>query len=135
MTRFLEEHSFSKGQLIKVEIIILIFLITVLASLFFFYALSLRIKGAYLLLSLISGFCVGLEFPLVSKIFANLLKEIGRPAGQLYAADLIGAWFGSLLVGVILIPLLGILPTCTVIMVLKFTSLFWLKISALPDHL
>lgn len=123
------------------EVLILIFLIIVSVTLFFFYAFNLGInvlkiiKIAYFLLTLISGFCGGLEFPLVSKIFANLLKEIGRPAGLLYASDLIGAWLGSLLVGVILIPTLGILPTCIVIMVLKFTSLFWLKISALPDHI
>jgi spermidine synthase len=141
MVRFLKEHPFSKRQLIKVEIFILLFLITVLASLFFIYAQTLRInvlkyiKVAYFLFSLISGFSVGLEFSLVSKIFAHLLKEIGRPAGLLYASDLTGAWCGSLLVGVILIPILGILPTCTVIMLLKFTSLFWLRISALPDHL
>lgn len=135
MNHFLKEHSFSKPQLIKVEIIILIFLSIVLASLYFFYTFNLGIKVAYFLLSLISGFCVGLEFPLVSKIFASLLKEIGRPAGLLYASDLTGAWLGSLIVGVILIPIIGILPTCALIMVLKFTSLFWLKISALPDHL
>lgn len=140
MTGFLKEHNFSKRELIKVEVFILIFLTIVLASLFFFYTFYLGInvlkiiKIVYFLLTLISGFCGGLEFPLVSKIFADLLKEIGRPAGLLYASDLIGAWLGSLLVGVILIPILGILPTCTVIMALKFTSLFWLKIFPLPDH-
>ena len=141
MVRFLKEQHFSKRQLIKVEIFILLFLITVLTSLFFIYAQTLEtnvfkyIKVVYSIFSLISGFSVGLEFSLVSKIFAHLLKEIGRPAGLLYASDLTGAWCGSLLVGVILIPILGILATCAVIMLLKFTSLFWLRISALPDLL
>ncbi|MGC8811608.1 MAG: hypothetical protein ACP5Q3_15305 [bacterium] len=141
IVHFLKEHHFSKGHLFRVEIFILIFLIIVLASLFFIYAHPLGInalkfiKAAYILLSLFSGFSVGLEFALVSKIFAHLLKDIGRPAGLLYASDLTGAWLGSLLVGVIFIPILGILPTCAVIMLLKLTSLFWVRISALPDHL
>lgn len=135
MTGIWPKSSFSKGQLIKVEIIILIFLIILLATLFFFYTFNLGFKVVFFLLNLITGFCVGLEFPLVSKIFANFLKEIGRPAGLLYAADLIGACLGSLLVGVILIPIIGIMFTGAVIILLKITSLFWLKISAFPEHL
>ncbi len=141
MIHFSKEDYFAKSQLVRVEIFILIYLVLVLTALFFFYTQPLRtnilkfVQVAYLLLSLFSGFSVGLEFPLASKIFARLIKEVGRPAGLLYAADLTGAWLGSLLVGVIFIPILGILPTGVVILSLKLTSLFWLKISALPDHL
>jgi len=72
---------------------------------------------------MISGFWVGIEFPLASRIFSSGGEGVGRTAGLLYASDLFGAWAGSLLVGVVLVPVLGILQTCGVIVLLKLASL------------
>jgi spermidine synthase len=83
----------------------------------------------FLLMSLLSGFWVGLEFPLSSMIFAGSEEEVGRTAGILYGADLLGAWAGALLVGVIFIPVLGILLTCGGIILLKLASLALLGIA------
>jgi len=70
-----------------------------------------------------SGFWAGLEFPLSSRIFACREEGVGRTAGILYASDLFGAWAGALLVGVIFIPVLGILLTCGAMVLLKLASL------------
>jgi predicted membrane-bound spermidine synthase len=78
---------------------------------------------AFLLLSGLSGYLVGLEFPLSSNIFSGRGEGVARTAGILYAADLFGAWGGSLLVGVLFIPVLGILQTCAAILFLKLASL------------
>ncbi len=85
-------------------------------------------KIGFLLMSILSGFWVGLEFPLSSMIFAGNQKGVARTAGILYAADLLGAWAGALLVGVIFIPVLGILLTCGGIIFLKLASLALLGI-------
>jgi spermidine synthase len=80
-------------------------------------------RSAFLLLSGLAGYLVGLEFPLSSVIFSGRGEGVTRTAGILYAADLFGAWAGSLLVGVLFIPVLGILRTCAVILFLKLASL------------
>jgi len=50
-------------------------------------------------------------------------------AGILYASDLLGAFLGSLLVSVILLPALGVLETCVLIVVLKLSSLLLVAVS------
>jgi spermidine synthase len=44
-------------------------------------------------------------------------------AGVLYACDLVGAFLGSVVVAVVLIPVLGIVETCLLAAVLKVGSL------------
>jgi spermidine synthase len=129
MTRTIGKVQSSFRALIRVEIIIISFGTFGLLLLIFFYAAKTEVfilqlvKFGFLFLSLISGLLVGLEFPLSSRILAGSVGGVGRPAGILYASDLIGAWAGSLLVGVILIPVLGILQTCGAIILLKIVSL------------
>ena len=60
----------------------------------------------YFLITLFIGFLIGLEFG----IFYTKL-----PAATVYALDLSGACAGSLLVGLALIPVLGIFTTCALI--------------------
>ncbi len=130
MTRALERIKKLKAILMGMEILAILF--AVLGTLLFmvFYSpgmgtLSLwAMKLGFLLLSTISGFWVGIEFPLAGRIFSSGGKgEVGRTAGLLYASDLFGAWAGSLLVGVILVPVLGIIQTCGVVILLKLSSL------------
>jgi len=87
----------------------------------------------FLLLSIISGFWVGLEFPLGSRIFLSGGEGVGRTAGVLYASDLFGAWAGSLMVGVIFIPVLGIMPTLGAVILLKLASFSLVLTSSLED--
>ena len=50
---------------------------------------------------------LGATFPLVSRIYARSLPEIGRSIGTAYAVNTTGAILGSFAAGFVLIPLLG----------------------------
>ena len=121
--------------LVGLEGFIALFCLLVMLILYFLYSsgkepLNLWTeKIGFLLMSFLSGFWVGLEFPLSSMIFVGNEKGVARTAGILYAADLLGAWAGALLVGVIFIPVLGILLTCGGIILLKLASLALLGIT------
>jgi len=82
-----------------------------------------------LLLSIISGVLVGVEFPLANKIYLKGINEVGFVASRLYTADLIGACLGALIVSVVMVPVLGILSTGIFIITINLTS-FILVISS-----
>ena len=70
---------------------------------------SLSAEAVFPLLSVLPGVMVGMEFPLAGKVdFAG----VGETASRLYAADLVGASLGAMLVGAILLPLLGATAVC-----------------------
>ena len=50
---------------------------------------------------------LGATFPLVNRIYARSLPEIGKSIGTAYAMNTVGAILGSFAAGFILIPLLG----------------------------
>ena len=135
MNRDLEKSQNWIMTLIGLEGFIALFSLLVIFILYFLYSSgkeSMNLwtdKVSFLLMSLLSGFWVGLEFPLSSMIFAGSEERVGRTAGILYGADLLGAWAGALLVGVIFIPVLGILLTCGGIILLKIASLALLGIA------
>ncbi len=128
MTRAVDKIRPKTQILLRVEILLIGFITLGLFLMVFFYSPSGHgylqvIRIGWLLLSGMAGFLVGLEFPLASCLFSASGERVGRAAGILYAADLGGAWAGSLFIGVLLIPVLGILPTLGVILLLKLTSL------------
>ena len=82
-----------------------------------------------LLLSLISGVLVGVEFPLANKIYLKDVNKVGFVASRLYTADLIGACLGALIVSVVMVPVLGTLSTGIFIIMINLTS-FILVISS-----
>jgi spermidine synthase len=129
MTRSLEKIQNFFRTLVGVEILMVLFATMgiILLALLYSPAWEQKIlsgmRSAFLLFSGLSGYLVGLEFPLSSNIFSGRGEGVTRTAGILYAADLFGAWAGSLLVGVLFIPVLGILQTCAVILFLKLASL------------
>jgi spermidine synthase len=129
MTWALEKIRKFALTLAGVEILMILFatLGMILLALFYSPWLGQRIltamRFAFLLLSGITGYLVGLEFPLASSIFSGNGERAGWTAGILYGSDLFGAWAGSLLVGVLWVPVLGILQTCAVIIFLKLVSL------------
>jgi len=83
------------------------------------------LKGLFLGLSFISGFLVGAQFPLANKLYLDLKgkSNFTGTAGLIYGADLLGGGIGGILGGVILLPLLGLLGACLVIVFLKLASL------------
>ena len=91
--------------------------------------------GAILIMSFLSGMSIGLQFPLANKIYLRSQPEkgmIGKTAGLLYAADLLGGFFGGLSGGILLLPILGLKETCFIMGMLKASSgvlfLLFLKI-------
>jgi spermidine synthase len=82
---------------------------------------SAAVGPILLILNGLAGFLVGMEFPLASKMYRRV--SVSETAGVLYAADLLGAFLGSLLVSVMLLPALGVLETCLLVAMLKLGSL------------
>jgi spermidine synthase len=84
-------------------------------------------KAVLFFINVVAGFLVGSEFPLASREVA-LRGEVGSSivGGRFYALDLAGAWLGTLLVSVLLVPLVGISNTLLFVAALKACSLFLL---------
>lgn len=85
----------------------------------------LILYGAVLVMSFLSGMFTGIQFPLAVKIYLdNPSKKgkLGQTAGLLYGADLFGGFFGGLLGGVFLLPLLGLKETCFMMALIKISS-------------
>ena len=84
----------------------------------------------FIALFFISGLFLGFEFPLASKIYLREKKEVGRTAGILYSADLIGGWVAGVLCSIVLLPVLGLFNTCLIIIMLKLSSLLLLILTS-----
>jgi spermidine synthase len=95
--------------------------------------ISFILYGAILIISFLSGMSIGLQFPLGNKIYLSSYTgegKLGETAGLLYAADLLGGFFGGLSGGILLLPILGLKETCLIMAMLKASSglLFFLFI-------
>ena len=137
MTRYLERIERDSHLFLKIEICIIFF-----AFLFPFVfsipsqylektVLSLLVYPLFLIMSFFSGACIGLQFPLASKIYLALPgKEgtLGHTAGLLYGADLLGGFLGGLFGGILLLPILGLKESCFMMAMIKISSLVLLLI-------
>lgn len=81
------------------------------------------LEVVFLILSFLSGVLIGAEFPLANKIYLKGSPHLSRTAGLLYGSDLFGGWVGGIVAGVVLLPILGLVGTCLVVVVLKVVSL------------
>jgi len=79
-------------------------------------------KMLFLLISFISGFLTGSQFPLANKLYLKYRGSLSETAGLLYASDLLGGWFGGIAGAVVLLPVLGLGDTCITVGLLKLTS-------------
>ncbi len=70
-----------------------------------------------------AGFLTGAEFPLIGKLFILCKERIGFSAGVIDCADHLGAAFGALITGVVLVPALGIIDSFTCLALLKLLCL------------
>ena len=137
MTRYLERIERDSHLFLKIEICIIFF-----AFLFPFVfsipsqylektVLSLLVYPLFLIMSFFSGACIGLQFPLASKIYHALPgKEgtLGHTAGLLYGADLLGGFLRGLWGGILLLPILGLKESCFMMAMMKISSLVLLLI-------
>jgi spermidine synthase len=85
----------------------------------------------FLVISFISGFLIGSQFPLANKLYLGNSASLTKTAGLLYASDLMGGWFGGVAGAVVLLPVLGLVGTCIVVGLLKLTS--FIAISTQPN--
>jgi spermidine synthase len=76
----------------------------------------------FLVISFISGFLIGSQFPLANKLYLRDDTSLAKTAGTLYSADLLGGWLGGVLGAVVLLPVLGLVGTCITVGLLKLTS-------------
>ena len=103
---------------------------------------NLALHALFLLMSFISGALTGTQFPLATRLHLGAARrtaaggeaaatEPGQPgsaeathtAGLLYGADLVGGYFGGLIGGVILLPILGLWNSCLILAAIKAGSL------------
>jgi spermidine synthase len=84
-------------------------------------------KWALLFANALAGLLVGSEFPLANREALTRGRQGSSIVGaRFYALDLAGAWFGTVIVSVLWVPLFGIGSTLLFVAALKATSLFYL---------
>jgi len=89
-------------------------------------ALSFLVYAAFLVMSFLSGASIGLQYPLATKIYLGVASKedaLGRTAGLLYGADLLGGFLGGLFGGILLLPVLGLKQSCFMMAIIKTSSL------------
>ncbi len=102
---------------------------SVLLPVIFLKGILFRLEILFYLLSFTGGLLVGAEFPLAIKIFLKKSTNFSSSVGLLNALDLTGGWFGGILGGVVLLPILGLAQTCLVLVMLKLSALILLLLS------
>ena len=132
MSRHLEGIERDSHLFLKMEIVIILFsflfpfVLSVLPRYLERTALSLLVYPLFLIMSFLSGACIGLQFPLASKIYLALpgkKRTVGHTAGVLYGADLLGGFLGGLFGGILLLPVLGLKESCFMMGLVKMSSL------------
>jgi spermidine synthase len=87
--------------------------------------ISGMVYGLFLMMSLISGAWIGLQFPLSTKIYLGTSAKgetLSYTAGLLYGADLLGGFLGGLFGGILLLPILGLKESCFMMAMIKISS-------------
>jgi spermidine synthase len=75
---------------------------------------------------IVVGWGVGAEFPLVNRLYCDAGGTLGTAAAITDATDHLGAAAGALLVGVVLVPVLGMAAACAVLAALKLAGLLFI---------
>jgi len=138
MTRRLAAIRRGRSALLKLELAIVLYWALLPIALSALYSPIIHplvftsIQVILLFLNALAGFFVGAQFPLANRMWLKAREALGGTGGVLYACDLVGAFVGSVVVSVVLIPVLGILETCLLAAILKSSSL--LLVVTLPPR-
>jgi spermidine synthase len=84
-------------------------------------------------LTAVAGGLLGLIFPLSVEVYGVSAGEIGKRAGILYGADLLGSCVGALAVGALFVPVLGLRETCYAVAILLLAGALQFIISEPGD--
>jgi spermidine synthase len=83
---------------------------------------SFLYRETFSFMSLAAGFIGGTHFPLANRLILQERTQVGRTAGLIYAVDLLGSFLGCLLVGLVLLPVVGILQTLMILALVNLTA-------------
>jgi spermidine synthase len=128
MLRIMDKFKSDRLSLARIDLFIALYCVLLPIMLIFFNAyiahplIFSSVGIIILVLSAISGFLVGLQFPLANKILLSASNNISSAAGILYASDLLGACLAGLIASVVFIPVLGIVNTCILAFAMKLAS-------------
>ncbi|MCF6147590.1 MAG: fused MFS/spermidine synthase [Candidatus Kuenenia sp.] len=120
--------------LLFLEGVIVVYAITVPFLISIVSVYSSVAEAALIFLVMFTGILTGIEFPIVNKICAECDDNIATSAGATDGADHIGAFLGSLLTGILFLPLLGVYGSCLVLTVLNISSLILLVLLNIPQN-
>ncbi|KPK96462.1 MAG: hypothetical protein AMJ95_14130, partial [Omnitrophica WOR_2 bacterium SM23_72] len=126
MVKKMRNNDFPSSLFMKCDLMILLFCTGMGLAVLKAPLVITDVLPMFVILFLLAGFLVGLEFPLASKIYLGKGQEVGSTLGILSSADLLGGWVAGMLGGIVLIPVLGVWNTCMALLILKSTSLLWL---------
>lgn len=135
MTKKLPRINNSLRLFITIEILAMLYILSLplifisIRSLLHIPVFFNSMRVFFLFLSVLSGLTVGVQFPLANQIYLKSEKNISKTAGLLYGSDLIGGWIAGIIGSVFLLPVLGILETCIVLILIKTSSLLLLLTS------
>lgn len=129
MVKMMKKNDFALGLFMKCDFLILLFCAGMGLAILKAPLYLANVLPVFVILFLLAGFLLGLEFPLASKIYLGKRQEVGSVLGILYSADLLGGWLAGILGGIVLIPVLGVWNTCWVMFIFKLGSLSWLILS------
>ena len=121
MTKRLAVIKDRKQEFVLFETGMIIFCFLIIPILIYLQKSLINLSFVFFLLSAISGFLVGSEFPLANSLYQT--KKSTQTAGILYSLDLLGSWIGALIISAALIPVIGLISTCIFLAVLKLSSL------------
>jgi hypothetical protein len=107
-----------KDMLIMAEVGMILLLMTYLIWVTFYQSMMPEI--VFFLYGFTFSLLCGVQFP----VAAEIIGEEKSPAAGLFAADLVGAGAGTLAIGTLLIPLLGIQAAIVALILIKTASTF-----------
>lgn len=103
---------------------------------FTFFEIDIALIQILIFLTMVLiGVLTGFEFPIAVRRYQSLKNSLCLYPGKLYALDLIGAFFGALLTGVVFVPTIGIQSTLILLFILKIGSMTTVKLGEINKQL
>jgi len=126
ITKIMEKIDDEKSLYLKTQSALSIYPLILAGTLFaiskitqFSPGMGNMLQIAFAIMPVMAGLIGGFQFPLANKIWLKDSKDIGKTTGLLYGVDLLGSCIGGLVIGIILIPILGIIQTCVFLSVIN----------------